>query len=88
MTSLYPYLEQFHRQNPSHPHPLRFQIIDNLPIPPPPTIPTSATNYNSARSSTPPLEPWSQLQNYEPPSTTITRTGRHIHPPKRKDATS
>ena len=74
-TSLYPYLEQFHRRNPSHPHPPRFQIIDNLPIPPPPTIPTSAADYNSARSSTPPLKPWSQLQNYEPPTTTITHTG-------------
>ena len=88
-TSLYSYLEQFHRRNPSRPHPPRFQITDahsEIPVSVlTPSVP-SVYDYNTARVRTPPPEPWSQLQVYEPPSTAITRIGRHVHPPKRRDA--
>ena len=82
-TSLYPFLEQFHRRNPTRPHPPRFQIINvpstSIPI----SIPSTVLDYNTAQSSTPPPEPW--LQTYEPPTHSITRTGRHVHPPKSKE---
>ena len=83
-TTIYPHLEAFHRQNPSRPHPPRFQIIETIPSPPTSISLPSAGDYNTARSSTPPPKPWSQ--DYEPPSQSITRSGRLVHPPKRKDA--
>jgi hypothetical protein len=85
-TSLYPQLEQFHRRNPSRPHPPRFLITNvhshsnstsnNISIP-------SSSSYNFARSATPPPQPW--LRGYEPPTYTVTRSGRHVQPPKPKD---
>ena len=82
-TSLYPYLEQFHHCNPNKPHLPCFQITntpsDSIPIP----IPTSAIDYNTAQTMTPPPEPW--LPTYKPPSHSIMRTGWHVHPPKSKD---
>ena len=39
-------------------------------------------NYNVACTWTPSFEPWIQGQDYKPPSTTITRTGWHVYPPK------
>ena len=78
-TALHQHLEQFHRRNPSRPHPPRFQIITTSIATP--STQNQAPNIN--RTSTPPPEPW--LRDYEPPSHTITRTGRHVHPPKPRD---
>ena len=73
LTSFYPFLEQFHHRNPTRPHPPRFQITNapsiSISIP----VPSTALDYNTARSPTPPPKPW--LQTYEPPSHSITRTG-------------
>ena len=77
--SLYPQLEQFHRRNPSLPHPPRFLILENTSVP----DTASASVPKIIRSTTPPPEPWTQ--DYQPPVHTVTRSGRHIHPPKSKD---
>ena len=48
LTSLYPFLEQFHRRNPNRPHPPHFQIINipstSISIP----VPSTALDYNTA----------------------------------------
>jgi hypothetical protein len=88
-TSLYPQLEQFHRRNPSRPHPPRFLITDIHSIPDSISSSTpipSSISYNDTRSVTPPPQPW--LRVYEPPTHAITRSGRHVHPPKSKDQES
>ena len=77
--SLYPQLEQFHRRNPSLPHPPRFLILENTSVP----DTASASVPKIIRSTTPPPKPWTQ--DYQPPVHTVTRSGRHIHPPKSKD---
>ena len=79
-SSLYPQLEQFHRKNPSLPHPPRFLILENTSVSDSVSISVPS---NITRSSTPPPEPWTR--DYEPPVHTITRSGRQVHPPKPKD---
>ena len=80
-TMLYFILEQFHCWNPTPPHPPQFLITSDY-----------STTVNAPSSDiwppTPPVESWSQTTNYKPPSTTVTCTGCHVHPPKQSDTSS
>jgi hypothetical protein len=88
--NLYHILEQFHRRNPSRPHPPRFQFsiqTTNLPssFNDIPSI-QPHNHYLSTRSASPPPEP--NLRDYQPPVQQKTRSGRIVHPPSSKEYTT
>ena len=86
---LYYILEQFHRHNPSRPHPPRFEFstimsefpsnFNNVPIIQP------DTHYQPIRSPSPPPQPYLKDQ---PPMQQKTRSGCLVHPPLSKDYTT
>ena len=85
--NLYHILEQFHRHNPSRPHPPRFQFSNLFATSPTsfdtvPLIQTTAP-YQPIRSPSPPPQPY--LHDYQPPTQQLTRSGRLVHPPPSKE---
>ena len=82
--NLYYILEQFHRCNPSHPHPPRFLFsttTSKVPSNFNEILPNS-TNDSHTRPASPP--PQSYLRD-QPPLQQKTRSGRLVHPPASKD---
>lgn len=80
--TLYYILEQFHRRNPSRPHPPRFQFSTTSTEPPAslddiPSLPTH-DHYQPTRTPSPPPQPC--LRDYQPPLQQKSRYGRLIHP--------
>ena len=85
--TLFHILEQFHRRNPTRPHPPRFSFsITNT------DSPSSFQDFSlnktdpknlPSRPISPPPQPY--LRDYQPPVQQKTRSGRLIHPPASKD---
>ena len=90
--NLFHVLDQFHRRNPSRPHPPRFHFSIT-----PANTPSSFANFpllqannnhypSTTRSPSPP--PDTQPRDYQPPIQQKTRSGRLVHPPPSKEYTT
>lgn len=88
--NLFHILEQFHRRNPSRPHPPRFHFttpIDNSPSSFN-NIPLLQVDNHSLSTRSPSPPPESRLRHYQPPVQQKTRSGRLVHPPSSKEYTT